>query len=70
MKRPTKKKVILLMMIVKILAMTGKQKKSEERFTGTIMPGEAVENVKSKTIDLKATLRKPFCHVHFLKVLN
>ena len=50
--------------------MTGKQKKSEEHFTGTIMPGEAVENAKSKTIDLKATPRKPFCHVHFLKVLN
>ena len=70
MKRPTKKKLILLMMIAKILAMTLKQKKSEERFTGKIMPGEAVENIKSKTIDLKATPRKPFCHVHFLKILN
>ena len=44
--------------------------KIEESVTSTIMPGEAIENVKSKTIDLKATPRKPFCHVHFLKILN
>ena len=43
---------MILIMIMKNLAMIVKQtNKSEESVTSTIMPGEAMENVKCKIID-------------------
>ena len=44
--------------------------KSEESVTSTRMSGNAMENAKSKIINLKATSHKPFYHVHFRTILN